>query len=66
MSGFFGEAAVRCSAVAAQSLGWSPREFWRATPRELAAALYPLTGIANIEAPSREQIREMMERDRDG
>ncbi|QIQ87698.1 phage tail assembly chaperone [Erythrobacter sp.] len=66
MSGSFGEAAARCSSVAAQSLGWSPGEFWASTPRELAAALHIPHGIGQAEAPSREQIRQMMERDRDG
>ncbi|NBC88087.1 MAG: phage tail assembly chaperone [Alphaproteobacteria bacterium] len=63
MSQSFGDAAARCSALAAQRLGWDPDEFWTATPRELALALQPLDGQGHVEAPSREQIARMMERD---
>jgi hypothetical protein len=66
MSRTFGEAAGRASALAAQALGWSPAQFWRSTPRELALALQPLSGLAGAEAPSRAEIDRMMERDRNG
>lgn len=63
MSRSFGDAAARCSALAAQRLGWDPDTFWTTTPRELALALQPLDGEGYVEAPSREQIARMMERD---
>lgn len=34
----FGEGATALSGLAARLLRWSPDEFWRATPAELAAA----------------------------
>ncbi|KPP94111.1 phage tail assembly chaperone [Erythrobacter sp. HL-111] len=66
MNRTFGEMAARASALAAQALGWSPAQFWTSTPRELALALQPLSGHAGAEAPSREEIDRMMERDRHG
>jgi hypothetical protein len=39
MSETFGLAAARLSGAAAMLLGWRPKEFWDATPAELAAAL---------------------------
>ena len=39
MSDRFGEAAVRLCHAAGLMLGWRPREFWEATPAELATAL---------------------------
>lgn len=35
----FAESAMRYWNVAAQALGWRPREFWSATPAELVASL---------------------------
>lgn len=66
MSLQFGESAARCSTLAAQMLGWNPQEFWTATPYELALALRPISGGGQAEGPSREQIRQMIERERHG
>jgi len=66
MSRSFGGSAARCCALAAQVLGWGPQEFWTATPHELATALRPISGGVQAEGPSREQIGQMMERDRHG
>ena len=63
MSADFAAAAQRCCGVAARLLGWRPREFWPATPAELAAALQPETAPA--AGPSRETIAALMERDAD-
>jgi uncharacterized phage protein (TIGR02216 family) len=35
----FGDAALELFGAASMLLGWRPREFWDATPAELAAAL---------------------------
>lgn len=40
-------------------LGWAPETFWRATPRELAAALTGRFG-ARRDAPSREALAALM------
>ena len=37
----FGGGARRLSGMAARLLGWSPAEFWAATPAELSDALMP-------------------------
>jgi uncharacterized phage protein (TIGR02216 family) len=44
----FGEAAARLCNAAAVILGWSPHEFWDATPAELALA-FGMQAVA--EAP---------------
>jgi uncharacterized phage protein (TIGR02216 family) len=41
-------------------LRWSPEEFWRATPRELAAAAAGLRGGAPAEAPSAGDLAALM------
>lgn len=38
MSSSFGERLGTQMALAAQALGWTPQEFWTATPAEFAAA----------------------------
>ena len=40
-------------------LRWSPQEFWRATPRELAAAATGLRGPP-VEAPSADDLAALM------
>lgn len=35
----FAAASLALCGLAARTLGWRPREFWAATPAELAAAL---------------------------
>ena len=41
-------------------LRWSPQEFWRATPRELAAAAQGLRGGAPVAAPSASDLAALM------
>lgn len=49
----FGEAAGRLAGVAGLLFGWSPDQFWRATPAELAALARALTegGTGDALAP---------------
>lgn len=61
----FGPGAVRLSGLAARLLGWRPREFWEATPAELAAALAP-PPLAGGEPLDRARLNQMMEQDHDG
>ena len=42
-------------------LRWSPQEFWRATPRELAAAAQGLRGGAPVAAPSARDLAALMQ-----
>jgi hypothetical protein len=44
----FGEAAMRLCSAASVLLGWSPSEFWSATPAELAVALQPAGADAEL------------------
>jgi len=61
MSETFGAAALRHFQLAAQLLGWRPREFWSATPAELGSALGPPQGgSATLD---RSELNRMMERD---
>jgi hypothetical protein len=63
MTDTFGDAATRWYGLAARLLGWRPREFWGATPAELAMALAAPEDPATSFPPSREAIARMMERD---
>ena len=67
MTQTFAAQAQRLFALGAQRLGWTPDIFWRATPHELAAAL---AAPPNREEPelgiARDQLQDMMERDRNG
>ena len=42
-------------------LRWSPQEFWRATPRELAAAAQGVRGGAPVAAPSARDLAALMQ-----
>jgi uncharacterized phage protein (TIGR02216 family) len=42
-------------------LRWPPAAFWRATPRELAAAVEGLTGAARQDPARREDLGRLME-----
>ena len=65
MTAIFGDSAGQFASVAAQTLGWSPQEFWGATPSELAMSLRdPFS--EHTAGPSREHIAQMMERERHG
>ena len=61
MTGRFGPGAMRLSGLAARLLGWRPRDFWSATPAELAAILgsAPQPG----EGIDRADLNRMMERE---
>ena len=52
--------------VTSRILGWTPPEFWRATPAELATALRDPFADPAATGPSREHIAQMMERDSHG
>ncbi|GGK29815.1 phage tail assembly chaperone [Salinarimonas ramus] len=41
-------------------LGWTPDTFWRATPRELAAAVAGRLGRARAGAPTRDTLAALM------
>lgn len=63
--GSFGVSAVRLAGQAGLLLGWSPTQFWAATPAELAALLaaaLPPQG----EGISRDTLNAMLEREADG
>ena len=64
MSDNFTDLTRQCAVVAMQQLGWSSAEFWSATPAELMLALGPVNG--GEAPPTRSQIEDMMERDRNG
>ena len=60
MTTTLGETAVRLCGVAATLLGWRPREFWEATPAELAAALGQVA--PDVDAPERDVIEALKRR----
>lgn len=62
----FGDASRILSPLAAQKLGWRPAEFWSATPAELMLALSEPGSGGAMNAPSRDLIENMMERDAHG
>lgn len=66
----FSDGAARLAGLAGALLGWSPDQFWRATPAELGAALNALAGDAPPcppqPPPSRDHIAQMMEAFPDG
>jgi uncharacterized phage protein (TIGR02216 family) len=55
----FGCAAARLAGAAAMLIGWRPKEFWEATPAELAASLQVGEAIA---VPEASEIAELMRR----
>lgn len=59
MSDKFGAGAARLAGAAAMLLGWRPKEFWDATPAELAAALQLDEAV---EGPDAAAIAELMRR----
>lgn len=64
MSESFGKAALRLAAVAAEARGWRPREFWAATPLELATTL-GLLDAAALAPIDRNLLQRMMDDDHD-
>lgn len=59
----FADVAARLAGLAARTLGWRPREFWAATPAELALSLG--AGEPGESPPTRAEILTLMERDHD-
>ncbi|WP_379548765.1 phage tail assembly chaperone [Qipengyuania sp. DSG2-2] len=53
------DSVPQLAALAAQALGWKPREFWSATPAELALSLAPPAGAASRDTISRDDIDRM-------
>ncbi len=61
----FAEAAGRLAGLAGLAFGWSPNQFWGATPAELAALLAAATPEA-AEPPSADLIAKLQEQFPDG
>lgn len=66
MSARFSDTARSWCCLAARLLGWTPGEFWLATPAELVIALHDPDEPNIPAAPSRDCIARMMERDTNG
>jgi len=62
----FTQAAVRLAGFAGAVLGWSPDQFWRATPAELAAILDFMSGRGGPPPPDATLIARLMEAFPDG
>ena len=62
----FADAAVRLAGFAGAFLGWTPDEFWRATPAELEAVVIALKGEGEAPPPDAATIARMREADPDG
>ena len=66
----FADSAARLAGLAGALLGWSPDQFWRATPAELGAVLNALAGDGALPPPqappTRDHIAQMMEAFPDG
>jgi uncharacterized phage protein (TIGR02216 family) len=62
----FASAAARLAGFAGAALGWSPDQFWRATPAELAAVLEALAGPAEAAPLDRRTLTMLMEAFPDG
>lgn len=65
MSERFGPGAARLSGQAALLIGWSPPQFWNATPAELAAVL-SAAGPPAGDGIDRTTINALLERDAHG
>jgi len=61
MSARFAEGAVRLAGLAGALLGWRPRDFWDATPAELAAVIDALGGEheARVSGDDLARLKEM-------
>lgn len=62
----FTEQSGRLAGMAGAVLGWSPDQFWRATPAELGAVLQALAGDVAPPPLTREDIAHLMEAFPDG
>jgi uncharacterized phage protein (TIGR02216 family) len=62
MNDTFGESARRLAGLATRAFGWTPGQFWQATPAELAAVLAP--DDAGSSAPlSRHELETLLKRE---
>ena len=65
MSERFADGARRLAGLSTRMFGWTPPQFWDATPAELAAIL-TIEDAANDAPLSRSEFDAMMERDSNG
>lgn len=56
----FSQASARAWHASARLLGWTPDDFWKATPAEVAGALEPPT--ERVEGPGGDRIAALMAR----
>lgn len=66
MSDRFAAAAARLAGFAGARLGWTPDEFWRATPEDLRAVVMMLAGEGEPAPLEREALDRMMRDNPDG
>ncbi|WP_375390795.1 phage tail assembly chaperone [uncultured Sphingomonas sp.] len=63
----FGSAALRLAGFCAVVFGWSPGQFWRATPAEVAAVVAALTspaagaGARPVDGATLARMREVLD-----
>lgn len=62
----FGTGAARLAGFAGAVLGWSPDQFWQATPAELAGVVAALSGEGGAAPPDATTIARMREAFPDG
>lgn len=62
MSASFAQAAGRLAGFAIRAFGWSPDQFWQATPAELATAL-AVDDAAGPATLSRAELHALIERE---
>lgn len=61
-----GEVALRLAGLMARLAGWSPDQFWQATPAEVAAVLAGWVDDAPAAGVDRDALAAMMEAFPDG
>ena len=57
----FTDSASRLAGMAGALLGWTPDQFWHATPNELGVVLRALASDAAPPPPTRDEIAQLME-----
>lgn len=60
-----GPTALALCGLAARLLGWRPRDFWNATPAELATILAPDPATDGDRPLSRAEFEHLLEHDHD-
>jgi len=65
VSATFAAAARRLSGIIPRALGWLPRDFWDATPAELAA-IFAADETSEAEPLTRRELNVLLERERNG